>query len=149
MKKLIAIGIILALVAVGALSGCVTTGENTQDQTSITSSPIFQVAVQYAVMRFVAESPERQAEALRIVNTLQEYIDGSETITVKILREMTTSWVPWEKLHPADQFLLQQLIVQVAAYLENMVGSGSLDDNARTLTRDFLGWISEAVSMGG
>jgi hypothetical protein len=137
MKKLL-MGLVLV---VFALQGCALFNGD------VPSSPIAQVATQYAIIKFVADDAERQAKALEIINRLQKYTESSSQLTVGILTDLAAEWVPWEELDPADQFLLNEMLKQVALALKEQVGDDLLDEEALIKTREFLSWMGQAVAF--
>ncbi len=137
MKKLLLSLMLFAFL----LTGCATL----QGFIAATENPIFQRTVQYAVIRYLAAEPEKQPEALRIVNELQRHVEGSAQITVFELEDIAIEKIPWDKLNPADQFLIMGMIADISALLREQVGDGVLDEDSRVKARAFLRWIEQAV----
>ena len=111
------------------------------------SDPVFKLTVQYSVMRYVAESPERQTEAARIVSNIKGYIDTGATVTVEGLQELAVSWVPWERMHPADRILLMALLEHLSESFEMHIGTGTLKPEDMVKAKEFLRWIEQAIEM--
>lgn len=120
------------------LSGCAT-------MWAVAENPVFQRTVQYGVIKYLSSEPDKQPQALEIVRQLQSYTEQSAELTVYDLEEMTLEAIPWDKLDPADEFLLLGMIADISELLRDQVGDGLLNADDKVKVRAFLGWIEQAV----
>lgn len=132
MRKLMLIALLLTL------TGCATL-------MAVAENPVFQRTVQYGVIKYLSSAPDKQPQALEIVQQLQKYTEQSAELTVYDLEEMTLEAIPWDKLDPADEFLLMGMIADISELLRDQVGDGLLEADDKVKVRAFLEWIEQAV----
>lgn len=123
------------------LTGCATF----QGILAASDNPILQRTIQYAVIRHMAANPGHQEEAVRVIEEVRKAIDRPVLVSVGDLKQVAIAEIPWDKMHPADKFFLQELLKDIAAHIEVQVGDGVLDEEDKVRVRDVLTWIEQAV----
>lgn len=111
----------------------------------VVENPIFQSAVQMAIMEYVQKDEIKANEALRIIEELKKHVDASDTITVSDLENKALTEIPWSKLNRRDRLELRGMISAIAAAMRDKVGSGELDGDERVQVLEFFGWIESAM----
>ena len=113
----------------------------------VAENPAFQSAVQYAVVKFLSGDNDKQSQAQVIVQRLQQYADQSVQVTIDDLEQQVLDQVPWEKLDTADQYLLRDMIADIADYAREQVGDGVLSSDDKVRLQDFLSWVEQAIQF--
>ena len=114
---------------------------------TIDTNPAARITIQYSILRFIGDSPEKQTEALRLVQDIKGYVDQSQEVSIDALAALATEWIPWERLHPADRFLLAEIMIAVSNHLKEQVGSGVIEAEALVELGVFLDWLERAILM--
>jgi len=124
------------------LAGCAT-------MWTVAQNPIFQRAVEYGVVKYLSAQPDRQPQALQIVQHLQRSVDQSAQVTVTDLENLAMDQIPWARLDMADQYLLRSMIRDIADHLRAQVGDGVLAEDDKVRLKDFLTWMERAIRFVG
>lgn len=113
-----------------------------------------ELLVSYATMKVIergssaADQVER-AEKIREIATDAKALLSGETVTVDLLEAAVREQVDKLALQPADRFLADALIHQVATDLQQRVGAGVLDADKRYKVSAVLDWVIRATAYGG
>jgi hypothetical protein len=121
-----------------SLFGCATAWK-------VAENPAFQTTVQYAMIKWLSDDEDKQSQAQVIVQKLQKYADQSAQVTVDDMEQQVMDQVPWERLDTADQYLLREMIKDIAEYAREQVGEGVLDGDDKVKLQEFLSWIENAI----
>jgi len=133
---------LVVLLMLPLLGGCATMWR-------VAENPAFQSAVQYAVIKFLSGDKDKQSQALTIVQRVQQYADQSAQVTIDDLERQVLDQVPWGRLDVADQYLLREMIKDIADYAREQVGEGILSGDDRVKLQEFLSWIEQAILFAG
>jgi hypothetical protein len=112
---------------------------------TVASNPVFQTTVQYGVMKYLGKNPDKVSPAERIVDSLIKYTSQETELTIKDLEDLVVESIPWEKLEPADQLLLTNLLITVRDQVRERIGDGLLDAEDKVQVLQFLSWIKQAI----
>ncbi len=130
----------LAIVAIALLSGCVTT-----NTTSLVESPYGQLAVRYAVLRFLADDQAKVDAALKMVKQVRTYVSAAKDPSVTAIEGKVVGWIVWGDMHPADRDLLESLIGLIVDDLKEKVGARVLDEEGVIKVLTYIDWIESAI----
>lgn len=126
----------MLLTIVVAISGCATMQEN---------ETLTRAAFEYGTLKVIDGDPDR---AERVVDLMDDLIViASGDATVEFLSERLRDEIDWGKLSPADTILVNAVINEVSARLQEQVGDGLLDPDQRLQVTQALGWIREAALL--
>lgn len=128
----------LILFVIVSLFGCATAWK-------VAENPAFQTTVQYAMIKWLSDDEDKQSQAQIIVQKLQKYADQSAQVTVDDMEQQVMDQVPWERLDTADQYLLREMIKDIAEYAREQVGEGVLSGDDKVKLKEFLSWIENAI----
>lgn len=137
MKKLISI---LMLLTILITPSCV-------PEENITQSPLGQLAIQYAIMRFVADDYSKVVATLDTIHNLKQFVDGSEIISINIVHKKAIGLINWEGMHPADKMLVESLIALILDDITKKIGAGPLCEAGRAQVISYLNWLDGLVRM--
>lgn len=112
---------------------------------AVSTNPVFQNAVQGAVLEYVLDSEDKQSVGLQIVDKLQAHVDTATTVTVSDLEKKTLQEIPWAELSFKERAELRAMISAIAENLRLEVGKGSLDKDERVRVQTFLNWVDSAL----
>lgn len=111
----------------------------------VAENPAFQTTVQYAMIKWLSDDEDKQSQAQVIVQKLQQYADQSAEVTVDDMEQQVMDQVPWERLDTADQYLLREMIGDIADYAREQVGEDVLSGDDKVQLKEFLRWIEHAI----
>ncbi|TQE92536.1 MAG: hypothetical protein FKY71_19900, partial [Spiribacter salinus] len=140
----------LAAFIVVSLSACETIGKVADFGAENVAES--RLAVKAGTLRFVEEADDRQARAQEVaafVDTVREQVDSSADSTIDDLVSRVRDEVPWESLDSSEQLLVDGLITRVRDVLQERVGDGVLDEQAKVRIGAVLDWAREATELYG
>jgi hypothetical protein len=141
MKKMVLLVLLVFLGGMVMVPGCATT----TNVTPIVESPYGQLAIRYAVIRFLADDQEKVGAALRIVEKVHMYVINVEELAIPLLQKEVVGLIAWDNMHPADRYLLESLIELIATDLANKVGADLLDEVNRIRVLTYINWIEDVI----
>lgn len=111
---------------------------------SATAQLAEQTAVQFAVLKFSQNNPERSAQIISIVTQVRALAGGEKFDTVALLVAFVKLKINWSKLDAADTSLVNNLLAIIQSALEEKVGTGILTPEKLLVVDQVLGWIETA-----
>lgn len=113
-----------------------------------------ELLVSYATMKVIergntAEDQVARAEKIRDIANDAKFLLKGEVVSVGVLEQTIREQVHRLDLSPADMFLADSLIRQVAVELQERVGTGVLDPEKRLKVTKVLDWVITATAYGG
>ena len=106
-----------------------------------------EITTRYGLMRYLAKSDARQAEAQRMIDHMREYADKTDQISINLLITEAKSELGWEKLNPADRYFLEEMFMSFVPQLSDQVGEGIIDPDNLIYVHELLGWFQQTVDM--
>lgn len=99
--------------------------------------------IQYATIKVIQDSEGiTSSGVVRYVSHARALIDRDVQINAKYISAEIVDALQSEELSPADQFLAEQLILQIEIQLEDL---NLLDNSVRLSLLDILDWVEEAA----
>lgn len=121
------------------LAGCQTLKDN---------SAAVQLATQYAVLKFIEQSPPESRTARvenirRIATEARNLVSGESSVS--LLQSLVSSELAKLNLSSADRMLADGLVSMIAAELQSRVGDGLLSADQKVQAQTVLDWVIAAT----
>jgi hypothetical protein len=141
--------LICAALAALALTACSVPKANVAADPNLTAAG--EIVVRMAVRRGVSDyiqkhGPAAAVRAKALVEDLLLVVNADANTTLDALKAVAYSKIP-EEFSPIDQADARDVIDLVALAIQDRIGAGVLDPNARMKLRDALSWIAEAAAF--
>lgn len=98
--------------------------------------------------RFAESSsePAARARAVRsVVNTIRNHVRDSTDASITDIERIARSEIDWASMSVADRQLLEFAFLKARQSLDDLVGGGVLDAEARVTISTFFDWIDRAA----
>jgi|SRR3970040_1030734 len=134
-----------------ALFGCGAQSSAPGDSSGVSIGPreevILNLVVRQAVVRALANKPDRAVRAKQIIAQARAVVSGDLDATVALAVEALRSAIKWDNLSPADKVLIEDVLALVKLEVEKHVGNGVLNPEQRTLIVKLLQSAEEAADL--
>jgi hypothetical protein len=104
------------------------------------------LTVQYGTLKYTGDDADK---AQRVYDAVARLSLDDESITLALLDDRIRAAINWERLDLADRLLLDTLLAQVRAELEQRMGSGLLAPEDRVRVQQVMQWVQDAALVAG
>lgn len=104
------------------------------------------LTTQYATAKVIGGDSERAARIVEITSQIKLTIAEDTSATIAALNTYVRGEIRWEKLEPEDTILIDAVLSNAVARLEEEVSAGLLDPGQRIQLTTFLTWIEEVAA---
>jgi hypothetical protein len=115
---------------------------------------VVNLAVSQGVMRYIdsgdteQDKQNRQDGVIRLVDTMEQYIDGNPSAVVGTIFEVLIARINWDAMSDADQSLVRDIIGLVELKLEEKQQDGVLSPDAIIGLKSLLQTARNAAQLG-
>jgi len=104
------------------------------------------LTTQYATVKVIDGDSARAARIVEITSQIKLTIAEDTSATISALNTYVRGEIRWEKLTPEDTILIDAVLLNAVARLEEEVSAGLLDPDQRIQLTTFLTWIEEVAA---
>lgn len=107
-----------------------------------------ELAVKYSTLKTIERAELTGEQVVDGVQRLRPLVVDGGPITLAALAGQVREAVRWDRLSPADQLLLDAVLMAVEAELQARLGEGLLNAGDRAAIGVLLDWIEQAAALG-
>jgi hypothetical protein len=116
-------------------------------QTSPSQEVILHLIVRQATIRVIDGKPDRAVRVQKIIQEARMVVEGEKEITVALAVEALRQAIDAEKLTPADQLLIEDLLKLVQVEIEDKIGIGVLNPEQKAFLSEVLKQAELAATL--
>ena len=151
------VALVLVLMSVMLLTSCATLGVGpdgdpmTPEEYFERYEHIIKLGVQVGVLQLLESNPTYADRVSTFAGYMKDYLDeGDPTLTLAKLEMVARERIDWSRFQPTEQLLVEAIITQVRAELENVLRANGLPEPPEKVVMyagKFLGWVQEASAI--
>lgn len=104
------------------------------------------LAVFYATAKVIDGDQTKAGRIVDLIQEAREYVSGDPEVTISALYEGVVERVNWAALDPADQIIIEAILLEAKARLQEEIGVGLLSPEQRVKVSTVLNWIEAAAN---